>query len=118
MDGAPLQTFEILVCVGNKADRVPDHYGHLEYRRRLQKRGESFSDSNPDFMNYGLERTEGSSLLQENEECYEDRRRASIEWCSDRGIEYIEACALNDTFDQCRRSLCVHHKLLGMGEIV
>ncbi|RXI06296.1 hypothetical protein DVH24_018338 [Malus domestica] len=47
-----LQKFGILVCVGNKVDRVPGHPIHAEYRRRLQKLGDLFADDGPGFTAY------------------------------------------------------------------
>lgn len=94
------------MCVGNKADCIPSHFGHTEYRRRLQKRGESSSDPHPEFMEFGIDRSEGSGLLTEEDQEPEHRRRLCIEWCSERGIEYIEACAANEIFDQCKESSC------------
>ncbi|KAM1810009.1 hypothetical protein ACFX12_026824 [Malus domestica] len=44
-----LQKFDILVCVGNKVDRVPGYPVHAEYRRRLQKLGDPFADAGPGF---------------------------------------------------------------------
>lgn len=96
-----LQKFEILLCVGNKADRVPEHFGHREYRKRLQKRGESSSDPHPEFWDYGIQQGDGSSLLSGGGESLEERRQACIEWCTEHGIEYIESCAIDDMFDQC-----------------
>lgn len=69
------------------------------------KRGESSSDPHPEFMDFGIDRTEGSSLLAEDDdEDPEHRRRARMEWCTERGIEYIEACAINEAFDKCKFS--------------
>ncbi|KAL3694309.1 hypothetical protein R1sor_007960 [Riccia sorocarpa] len=96
-----LENFEILLCVGNKADHVPDHFAHAEYRRKLQKGGESSSDPHPEYFDYGIDRSEGSGLLEEESEPAEDGRRSRIEWCAERGIEYIEACAINEVFDKC-----------------
>ncbi|KAL2633388.1 hypothetical protein R1flu_004867 [Riccia fluitans] len=96
-----LENFEILLCVGNKADHVPDHFAHAEYRRKLQKGGESSSDPHPEFWDYGIDRSEGSSLLEGEDAPAEDVRRSRIEWCAERGIEYIEACAVNEVFDKC-----------------
>jgi hypothetical protein len=115
VSGMELKTFDILMCVGNKADRVPSHFGHIEYRRRLQKRGESSSDPHPEYMDFGIEQTEGSKLLGgEDQESLDDRRHSCIEWCSERGIEYIEACAINEVFDQC---LSVDGDLQGIARI-
>lgn len=67
------------------------------------KRGESSSDPHPEFMNFGIDRSEGSGLLAEEEEDDPElRRRACIEWCTEQGIEYIEACAVNEAFDKCK----------------
>eukprot|EP00249_Psilotum_nudum_P017627 c26415_g1_i1 orf=302-1783(+) len=96
-----LQKFEILLCVGNKADCVPDHYGHIEYRRKVQKQGESSSDPHPEFWDYGIQQSEGSSLLFDENESLQERRRSCIEWCIDNGIEYVESCAIDEYFDKC-----------------
>ncbi|XP_077246348.1 uncharacterized protein LOC143886293 [Tasmannia lanceolata] len=95
-----IQNFEILLCIGNKADLLPGHFAYAEYRRLLHKRGESSSDPHPEYFDYGILETEGSSLLGEKEPCWENRR-ACLEWCSLYNIEYIEACASNADFDKC-----------------
>lgn len=69
------------------------------------KRGESSSDPHPEFMDFGIDRAEGSGLLAEEKDEGDDpeiRRRGCIEWCTDQGIEYIEACAINEAFDKCK----------------
>lgn len=96
-----LHMFEILLCVGNKADLLPSHPAHAEYRRKVQKRGESSSDPHPEFWDYGIDRSEGCSLLNEDDETSEEIQRSCIEWCNQNNIEYIEACAINDGFDKC-----------------
>ncbi|MCO5568509.1 hypothetical protein L7F22_022208 [Adiantum nelumboides] len=96
-----LQRLEILLCVGNKADRLPDHFAHREYRKRLQKRGESWSNADPDFWDFGIQQTDGSSLLEERKESADQLRSLCVNWCSEHGIEYLEACALDPAFDQC-----------------
>ncbi|KAG0627384.1 hypothetical protein M758_2G196800 [Ceratodon purpureus] len=102
VEASDLTPYEVQICVGNKADRLPSHFGHIEYRRRLMKRGESSSDPHPEFMDFGIDRTEGSGLLAEEEDDDPElRRRACTEWCTERGIEYIEACAINEVFDKC-----------------
>lgn len=103
VEASDLTPYEVQMCVGNKADRLPSHFGHVEYRRRLMKRGESSSDPHPEFMDFGIDRTEGSGLLaeEEDDDDPELRKRACIEWCTERGIEYIEACAINEAFDKC-----------------
>ncbi|EFJ26007.1 hypothetical protein SELMODRAFT_97900 [Selaginella moellendorffii] len=105
---ADLTGFEILLCVGNKADRLPQHYGHVEYRRRLQRLGESSSDPHPEFLDFGIQRNEGSSLLDDEEvelagpaPPVDEKKHSRIEWCIENGIEYIEACALDVAFDDC-----------------
>ncbi|CAL1400063.1 unnamed protein product [Linum trigynum] len=58
---------------------------------------------------FGISETEGANLLGNNEDeeemVEEDQsfpiRRSCIEWCTDRNIEYIEACASNPEFDKC-----------------
>jgi hypothetical protein len=96
-----LHKFEILLCIGNKADLLPSHPSHAEYRRKLQKCGESSSDPHPEFWNYGIDRSEGCGLLNEDEETSEEIQRSCLEWCNQNNIEYIEACAINDRFDKC-----------------
>eukprot|EP01018_Ginkgo_biloba_P020340 Gb_41501 [translate_table: standard] len=96
-----LQKFEILLCIGNKADRVPGHFAHAEYRRQLQKRGESSADPHPEFWDYGIHQDEGYGLLSEEDNPLEEMRRSCIEWCIQSNIEYIEACAINEAFDKC-----------------
>ncbi|XP_031269294.1 uncharacterized protein LOC116127781 [Pistacia vera] len=95
-----LQKFEILLCIGNKVDRLPGHPVHAEYRRRLLKRGESSADTSPDFSQYGISETEGSSLLGDEEPSWEIKR-SCLEWCTELNIEYVEACASNVDFDKC-----------------
>ena len=92
---------EVLLCVGNKADRLPGHFGHSEYRRRLQKRGESSSDPHPEFSDFGIQRSDGSSLLRDDGDPVDDMRSQRVEWCMEHGIEYLEACAVDHLFDQC-----------------
>ncbi|XXG71928.1 hypothetical protein AAC387_Pa07g1143 [Persea americana] len=100
VSGIDVQKFEILLCIGNKADLLPGHFAHSEYRRRLQKRGELSSDPHPEYLDYGILETEGSSLLGDEEKSSEIRRLC-LEWCSQHNIEYIEACASNADFDKC-----------------
>ncbi|KAH9316337.1 hypothetical protein KI387_024964, partial [Taxus chinensis] len=101
VSGVEIQNFEILLCIGNKADLVPGHFAHAEYRRQVQKRGESSSDPHPEFWDYGIHRSEGSSLLNEDEEPADGVERSVVEWCNQNNIEYIEACAINNAFDNC-----------------
>ncbi|KAK9706443.1 hypothetical protein RND81_07G124800 [Saponaria officinalis] len=96
-----IQRFDILLCVGNKVDLVPGHPVHEEYRRHLQRRENSFVSSDAvDISDYGISETEGSSLLS-NDEPSCDIRRSCMEWCMERNIEYVEACASNVDFDKC-----------------
>ncbi|XP_010266255.1 PREDICTED: uncharacterized protein LOC104603803 [Nelumbo nucifera] len=95
-----IQKFDILLCIGNKVDLLPGHFAHTEYRRHLQKRGESFSDPHAECLDYGILETEGSSLLGDEEPSWEIRR-SCLEWCCQYNIEYIEACASNADFDRC-----------------
>lgn len=95
-----IQKFEILLCIGNKVDLLPGHPAHVEYRRLLERRAESSSDPHPEFFDYGISESEGSSLLG-NEEPSWDLRRSCLEWCIQYNIEYIEACASNADFDKC-----------------
>ncbi|KAA8532090.1 hypothetical protein F0562_006768 [Nyssa sinensis] len=95
-----IQKFDILLCIGNKVDLLPGHAAHVEYRRRLQKLGESSGDPYQEFSEYGISETEGSSLLGDEEPSWEIKR-SCLEWCSEHNIEYIEACASNADFDRC-----------------
>ncbi|XP_040379085.1 alpha- and gamma-adaptin-binding protein p34 isoform X2 [Oryza brachyantha] len=69
-----VQRFEILLCIGNKADLVPGHGAHVEYRRRMQKN---------------------------EEEPHIEIRGSTSQWCIEHNIEYVEACASNTDFDKC-----------------
>ncbi|CAL9165679.1 unnamed protein product [Musa hybrid cultivar] len=95
-----IKKFEILLCIGNKADLVTGHYAHTEYRRCMQKCGESSSDPHPEYVDYGIDETEACSLL-ENEEPSLEIRKSCLDWCIEHNIEYIEACASNADFDKC-----------------
>lgn len=95
-----IQNFEILLCIGNKVDLVPDHPVHAEYRRRLQKPENSVIDPCAEFTEYGIAECEGTSLLG-NEDPTWDSRRSCLEWFTERNIEFIEACASNADFDKC-----------------
>ncbi|XP_008796711.1 uncharacterized protein LOC103712091 [Phoenix dactylifera] len=95
-----IKRFEILLCIGNKADLVPGHYAHREYRRHMQKHGDSAGDPHPEYLDYGIDETEGCSLLVDEEPSL-DIRKSWLEWCCQNNIEYIEACASNADFDKC-----------------
>nr|CAB3488033.1 unnamed protein product [Digitaria exilis] len=94
-----MQRFEVLLCIGNKADLVPGHGAHVEYRRRMQRLGESTSDPHPEYSDFGINKSEGCGLLSEEEPCIEIRNSTS-QWCIEQNIEYIEACASNTDFDR------------------
>ncbi|KAJ7953245.1 GTP-binding protein [Quillaja saponaria] len=96
-----IQNFEILLCIGNKVDLVPGHPVHAEYRRRLQKIENSFTDPCLEFTEYGISEFEGTSLLAEEEEPSREIRRSCLEWCTEYNIEFIEACSSNAEFDRC-----------------
>ncbi|CAI0474229.1 unnamed protein product [Linum tenue] len=104
-----IHDFEILLCVGNKVDLVPGHPVHQEYRRRLLRRQQKLELEQSASDEFGISETEGANLLGNNEDeeevVEEDQsfqiRRSCIEWCTDRNIEYIEACASNPEFDKC-----------------
>lgn len=99
--GIDIGNFQILLCIGNKADLVPGHSAHAEYRRRLQKKhGELSSDPHPEFWDYGINETESYSLLG-NEDPSAEIKQSCMEWCIEHNIEYIEACASNVDFDKC-----------------
>ncbi|KAG5529935.1 hypothetical protein RHGRI_030346 [Rhododendron griersonianum] len=93
-----IQKFDILLCIGNKVDLLPGHSAHVEYRRRMQKLGDSSFDS--EFSDYGISETEGISLLGD-EEPQSEITKSCMEWCTEHNIEYIEACASNADFDKC-----------------
>ncbi|KAM3370157.1 hypothetical protein ACQJBY_017825 [Aegilops geniculata] len=95
-----VQRFEVLLCIGNKADLVPGHGAHVEYRRRMQKIGESSSDPHPEYFDFGINENEGCGLLSEEEPQIEIRD-STLKWCIEHNIEYIEACASNADFDKC-----------------
>ena len=96
-----LQRFETLLCIGNKVDLVAGHPVHSEYRRRLLKIGDLYASSDLDYVDYGISETEGSSLLGSEEPSLEIRR-SCLEWCTERNIEFVEACASNPDFDKCK----------------
>ncbi|KAL5572960.1 hypothetical protein UlMin_022557 [Ulmus minor] len=96
-----LQKFEILLCIGNKVDLVLGHPVHSEYRKRLLKVRDSSADPHPEYAEYGISETEGSSLLGGDEEPSWNTRTSYVEWCTEHNIEFIEACASNADFDKC-----------------
>ncbi|PKA52118.1 Ras-related protein RABD2a [Apostasia shenzhenica] len=98
--GVDIGNIEILLCVGNKVDLVPGHFAHAEYRRQLQKHGESVSDPHPEFWDYGINETESFSLLGK-EDASVEIKKSCMEWCIEHNIEFIEACASNADFDKC-----------------
>lgn len=95
-----IQKSDILLCIGNKADLVPGHPAHDEHKRRLQRLDDPFASSDLDSFEYGVFESEGSSLLG-NDEPLCDIKRSCLEWCVERNIEYVEACASNADFDKC-----------------
>ncbi|OWM68341.1 uncharacterized protein LOC116211949 isoform X1 [Punica granatum] len=95
-----IKNFEILLCIGNKVDRLPGHPVHAEYRRRLLKLEDESSDYYGELTEGGISEAEGTSLLGE-EEPSSEIKRSCLEWCSTHNIEYIEACASNADFDKC-----------------
>ena len=105
-----IQKFDILLCIGNKVDLLSGHSAHVEYRRKLQKLGESSFD--PDFSEYGISETEGVGFLGD-EEPPSEIKRSCLEWCTEHNIEYIEACASNADFDKCKTLRFPHISLAG-----
>ena len=105
-----MQRFEVLLCIGNKADLVPGHDAHVEYRRRMQRLGESSSDPHPEYLDFGINESEGCGLLSEEEPCIETRN-STLQWCIEQNIEYIEACASNTDFDKCKLSPVLYRSL-------
>ncbi|XP_042043304.1 uncharacterized protein LOC121788757 [Salvia splendens] len=99
-----IQKFEILLCIGNKVDLLPGHPSHVEYKRRLMKLGESSVNSHLDFSDYGISKTEGSSLLG-NEEPSLGFKRSCIEWCLEHNIDLGAWSDLSRAPDFCRVAL-------------
>ncbi|KAL1208254.1 GTP-binding protein yptV3 [Cardamine amara subsp. amara] len=95
-----INNFDILLCIGNKVDRVPHHPAHDEYRKRLLKSTDSSRNLYSDIDEFGISETEGSRLL-ESEDTSMDIRGTCLEWCYENNIEFIEACASNPDFDKC-----------------
>lgn len=95
-----IERFDILLCIGNKVDLVPGHQAHDEYRRRLHRAENSLATPDSEFSDCGISETEGSSLLGDDEPSC-DIRRSCLEWCLERNIEYVEACASSADFDKC-----------------
>lgn len=95
-----IQKSDILLCIGNKVDLVPGHPAHDEYKKCLQRLNDPFASSEVDSFEYGIFESEGSSLLG-NDEPSCDIKRSCLEWCMERNIEYVEACASNVHFDRC-----------------
>ncbi|EOA14719.1 hypothetical protein CARUB_v10028006mg [Capsella rubella] len=95
-----INNFDILLCIGNKVDRVPHHPAHDEYRLRLLKATDPSRNMYLDTDEFGISETEGSSLLG-SEDTSLDIRATCLEWCCENNIEFIEACASNPDFDKC-----------------
>lgn len=62
---------------------------------------------------FGISETEGTNLLvreeeeeqeEEEEEQSSQIRRSCLQWCTERNIEYIEACVSNPDFDKCKQT--------------
>ena len=101
-----MQRFEIVLCIGNKVDLVPGHPVHAEYRRRLLKTEDPVIDSCAELTEYGISESEGTSLLENDDpDPTWDSRRSHLEWFTEHGIEFIEACASNADFDKCKACL-------------
>jgi alpha- and gamma-adaptin-binding protein p34 len=98
-----IQRFEVLLCIGNKTDLVPGHGAHVEYRRRMQRLGESSSDPHAEYSDFGINESEGFGLLSREEKLREIRNSAS-QWCIEKNIEYADACASNADFDKCKQT--------------
>ncbi|XWS42251.1 hypothetical protein CRYUN_Cryun17cG0152200 [Craigia yunnanensis] len=95
-----IRNFEILLCIGNKVDRIPGHPVHAELKKHLLKLADSSTHHSSDFTRYGISETEGSSLLGD-EDPSSNIRRKCLGWCIDHNIEFIEACASNADLDKC-----------------
>ncbi|CAN0873761.1 hypothetical protein LINGRAHAP2_LOCUS10463 [Linum grandiflorum] len=107
-----IHEFEILLCVGNKVDLVSGHPVHQEYRRRLLMRQQKLKLEQSSTSEFGISETEGTNLLAEEEEDEDQEeeeeeeqsshiRRSCLQWCTERNIEFIEACVSNPDFDKC-----------------
>ncbi|ESQ31072.1 hypothetical protein EUTSA_v10004346mg [Eutrema salsugineum] len=96
-----ISSFDILLCIGNKADLVPHHLAHHEYRRRLLKATDSSRNLYSDIDEFGISESEGSRLLGSEEGTSLDTRGTCLEWCCENNIEFVEACASNPDFDKC-----------------
>ncbi|KQJ84220.1 uncharacterized protein LOC100844433 [Brachypodium distachyon] len=101
VDSIDIQRFEVLLCIGNKADLVPGHGAHVEYRRRMQRIGESSTDPHPEYLDFGINESEGCGLLLSEDAPRIEIRDSTLQWCIEQNIEYIEACASNADFDKC-----------------
>lgn len=99
-----INNFDILLCIGNKVDRIPHHLAHDEYRRRLSKATDPSRNLYSDIDEFGISETEGSRLLG-NEDTSLDIKGICLEWCCENNIEFIEACASNPDFDKCKSSM-------------
>ncbi|KAE8723149.1 Trigalactosyldiacylglycerol 1 isoform 4 [Hibiscus syriacus] len=95
-----IHNFDILLCIGNKVDRIPGHPVHAEYTKRLLKLAVSSTHPSSDFTPYGISEDEGSSLLGD-EDPSSNIRNKCLEWCIDHNIEFVEACASNADYDKC-----------------
>ncbi|KAJ0236621.1 GTP binding protein [Hirschfeldia incana] len=99
-----INSFDILLCIGNKVDLLPHHPAHDEYRRRLLKPTHSSSSTDllySDIDDFGISQSEGCSLLGSSDDTSLDIRATCLQWCRDNNIEFIEACASNPDFDKC-----------------
>ncbi|KAL5216718.1 hypothetical protein ABZP36_008119 [Zizania latifolia] len=54
----------------------------------------------PEYLDFGINESEGCGLLSEEEPCIKVRDSTS-HWCIEHNIEYVEACASNADFDKC-----------------
>ena len=113
-----LAEHDILLCIGNKVDKVPSHPAHTLYRRRRLARGDAGIVSAPDIRevdDFGVQRSEGSAFLDNDEESEvsgmeeeapqvdlsrEEQHRKVTEWCADNCVEYIESCGVDPEFDK------------------
>jgi hypothetical protein len=57
--GTDISNFLILLCVGNKVDRIPGHPVHAKYRKQLRRIGESgsFDNLSIEFDEFGISET-------------------------------------------------------------
>ena len=87
---AAAEALDVQLCVGNKADSIPHHPAQAA--------------APPDSG-------EGAAGA------LEEQRRGYMEWCLDRGFEYIEASALDAGFDASKRHFSASLHLHSLAQV-